>query len=461
MKLTNRMVLSGVLVSALLLAGCRAPSDKPTPTPTPPVEIITATPPTPTPEPSPTVEPISEQDVQAALKQSEDFLTRLSAGEYRAAYGELLTTAGQQKLADLVLGRLALANPHISYFELLGAEPAGNRVAVDVIWRESADKQGEVGAQEATILLARQADQFLVDDVELGAYSAAATPAPPPLPRAETLTSSAVVGAELRFRVTGFQADETILTWLELPDGQLLDATLSQTDAEGAFETTYSSEQTAGLESGRWIWWAQALRDSGRNTGITFEVAAVPTAVPADTPTTAPVVVVAPTTPPVRVTAAAPTPTNRPAPTATSAPIAVVPPTATPVPQPSGYPAPTLIWPEVFTSRDYNSALIVEFVPVAGALAADEWYQLTVIGSNGGQVYNGGSVYGKGDACDGFRPTACAKLIGNEQFLNGFFLNGIDGDGTWYVQVVRQTGPGTYVPISPPSESRTVKFNHR
>lgn len=460
MKLTKRMVLSGVLVSALLLAGCRTPSDKPTPTPTPPVEIVTETPPTLTPEPSPTGAPISEQDIQAALKQAEAFLAGLSTGEYRNVYGTLLTTNGQEKLADLVLGRLALANPHISYFELLGAEPLDGRVAANVIWRESSDEQGEVGTQQAKILLARQGDQFLVDEVELGEYLAAATPAPPPLPRAEALTSSATVGQEMRFRVTGFQADETILTWLELPDGNLLDATLSQTDANGAFETAYPGEQTATLQSGRWIWWAQALRDSSRNTGITFEVAAVPTVVPTDTPV--PTATAVPTTAPVRVTAV-PTPT-RPAaavPTATSAPVAVVPPTATPVPQPSGYPAPTLIWPEPETSRDYNSALIVEFVPVTGALAANEWYQLTVIGRNGGQVYNGGSVQGKGDACDGFRSTPCVKLIANERFLSGFFLTGMDGTGSWYIQVVRQTGPETYEPISPPSEVRTVKFNHR
>ncbi len=95
---------------------------------------------------------MTEADLDASLDVARDFLARLSAGEYRVVYGSLLTTGGQQRLADLVLGRLALSNPHISFFELLGSQPADGRIAVDVIWRETFEGQGELGTQEATVL---------------------------------------------------------------------------------------------------------------------------------------------------------------------------------------------------------------------------------------------------------------------------------------------------------------------
>ena len=80
------------------------------------------------------------------------------------------------------------------------------------------------------------------------------------------------------------------------------------------------------------------------------------------------------------------------------APVVVEP---TPVPKPSvGYGAPTLLWPELETSRNYGSALIVEFVPVAEQLAADEFYQLVLVArDSAGKIYNAGSVLSKGNAC--------------------------------------------------------------
>ena len=184
MNKIKQMVVPGVLVLALLLAGCQTPPDGPTPAPseTATVEATpTEAPPTPTlePPPLPTAEPVTEADLDASLDVARDFLARLSAGEYRVVYGSLLTTGGQQRLADLVLGRLALSNPHISFFELLGSQPADGRIAVDVVWRETFEGQGELGTQEATVFLARQGDQILVDDVVLGSFSPAATPVPP------------------------------------------------------------------------------------------------------------------------------------------------------------------------------------------------------------------------------------------------------------------------------------------
>ena len=128
------------LLALLLLAGCsRNPAGRPTPASATslPSETLTAvavsveTPasvspsatPTAAVTDTPTTQPFTEEDVTSALDVVQDFLGKLSSGEYRVAYGRLLTTGGQEKLAELVLGRLALNNPRISYFELLGAEP--------------------------------------------------------------------------------------------------------------------------------------------------------------------------------------------------------------------------------------------------------------------------------------------------------------------------------------------------
>lgn len=448
MKKIKLMVVPGVLVLALLLAGCQNPPSGPTPAPieTTTVEASpTEAPPTPTlaATPLPTTPPVTEADLDASLEVVRDALAKLSNGDYRIVYGSLLTTAAQQQLADLVLGRLALSNPHISFFELLGAQPADGRVAVDVVWRETFDGQGEVGAQEATFYLARQDDKLLVDDVQLGAYRPAATPVPPPLPKAETLTNPAVAGQELRFRASGFQAGETVLTWLELADGVLLQPTFGVTDEEGVLEVTFAGNQTLGQEAGRWIWWAQALRDSTRNTGITFEVQAAPTAT-APPPTATP----RPTQAPVQ-----------PAPTATT--VVAAEPTATSAPS-TAYGAPVLIWPEPVTSRDFGSALIVEFIPVADELAADELYELVLVSkSQQGTVFNAGSVRGRGDACTGVRNTPCVTLIANERFMSDFHPSGVEANGEWYVQVVKQTGADQYTPVSPPSETRTVILKPR
>lgn len=284
MKAIKRIVVPGVLVAALLLAGCQNPPAEPTPAATlpPTSETTTVQPapseaaPTATLEPAPTSEPVSEADIEASLATTRDFLARLSTGDYRAAYGALLTVAGQERLADLVLGRLALADPHISYFELLGAQPDEQRIAVDVLWRETFEGQGEVGSQEATVLLLRQDGRILIDDVILGSFTPAATPVPPPLPRAETLVSPAVAGQEMRFRASGFQVGETVLAWLELADGTLLEPLFGVSDSEGVVEVAYPGDETSNLPAGRWIWWAQALRDSARNTGITFDVQDAP-----------------------------------------------------------------------------------------------------------------------------------------------------------------------------------------
>jgi hypothetical protein len=452
MKLIKQTVVPGVLVLVLLLAGCQNPPNEPTPAPseTATVEASpTEAPPTPTlgPTPLPTAEPVTEADLDASLDVVRDFLARLATGEYRTAYGSLLTTGGQQRLADLVLGRLALSDPHISFFELLGSQPADDRIAVDVIWRETFEGQGELGTQEATVFLARQGDRILVDDVELGSYVPAATPVPPELPRAEALSNPAIAGQELRFQASGFQAGETVLVWLELADGTLLEPFFGTADSQGILDVAYDGAETSGQSAGRWIWWAQALRDSTRNTGITFEVQAGPTAAP-----TQPPVVVAPTQPPARPTAAP----------ATAAPPVAAPPASTPAPPSTAYGAPTLLWPEPITSREFGSALIVEFIPVADGLAADEFYELVLVARNlSGAVYNAGSVRGKGDTCDGIHSTACVKLIANEQFMRGFHPDGVDGNGEWYVQVVRQSSADQYTPVSPPSESRIVLLKPR
>jgi hypothetical protein len=234
-----------------------------------------------------------------------------------------------------------------------------------------------------------------------------------------------------------------------LADGTLLEPLFGTADSQGVLDVAYDGAETSGQPAGRWIWWAQALRDSARNTGITFEVQAGPTVTP-----TQPPVAVAPTQPPARPTAA---------PAATAPPVAAPPPTPTPEPPPStAYGAPTLLWPEPVTSRDFGSALIVEFVPVADVLAADEFYELVLVASTqAGTVYNAGSVRGKGDTCDAIYDTACVKLIANERFMDGFHIGGVEGRGEWYVQVVRQTGADQFTTVSPPSESRTVLLKPR
>ncbi len=453
MKKLKQTVWPMALVLAFLLAGCQTPPSGPTPAPTSDTPIETTTvataplqaSPTPTSGPTvtPTGEPVTEEDIDASLAVARDFVARLSTGDYRAVYGSLLTTEGQQRLADLVLGRLALANPHISYFELLGSQPAGQRIAVDVLWRETFEGQGDIGSQEATVYLARQGDQILVDDVVLGNFTPAATPAPPPLPRAEALTSPAVAGQEMRFRASGFQVGETVLAWLELADGTLLEPLFGTTDGEGAVEVAYTGDDTGNLPAGRWIWWAQALRDSARNTGITFDVQAAPTAAP--TPTSPPTPTRAPARP---TTAPAATPAP-PAPTATAAPS-------------TAYGPPTLIWPEPITERSFGSALIVEFVPVAAELAADEFYELILVGkTDQGTIFNQGAVLGKGDACQGVRNTPCLTLIAEERFMAPFHRDGSDSRGEWSVRVVRQTGAGQYTPVSPSSEVRVVTLKPR
>lgn len=395
---------------------------------------------------TPTTAPPSEEEVAAALDLVQDFLGRLADGGFREVYGSLLTTAGQQRLADLVLGRLALTDPHISYFEILGAVPIESRIAVDVVWQESYGEQGLVGTQPARILLARQAGEYLVDDVELSEYRPAATPPPPPLPRAEALTDPAVPGQDMRFRASGFESGETVLAWLELPDGSLTAPTFQSTDADGVFELAYAAATTQDLQPGRWIWWAQALRDSARNTGITFDVVAAPTPTVTPTPSPAPTRAPQPTATP--ATAAQPAPTAAPpAPAATE----------TSEPAPAGYGAPTLLWPELETSRNYRSALIVEFVPVAGDLAPDELYELNLVATDlQGNVYNGGSVRGRGNPCSGQYDQPCLSLTADERFMDPFHLEGVEGRGAWFVQVVRQTGDGEFTPVSPPSEQRIV-----
>ena len=349
MNHVKRIVGMGLL-ALLLLAGCsRNPAGRPTPASATslPSETLTAvavsveTPtlvspsatPTAAVTDTPTTQPFTEEDVTSALDVVRDFLGKLSSGEYRVAYGRLLTTGGQERLAELVLGRLALSNPRISYFELLGSEPAADHLAVDVAWRETVEGQGDLGTQQARVLVARQNGALLVDDIELGEFQPEATALPPSLPKAEALTSPAVAGQEMRFRATGFQSGETVLAWLELPGGRLLTPSFQTSDDQGVLETVYSADATGGLDAGQWIWWAQSLRDSTRNTGITFEVQAPPT--PAPTATRAP------------SATARPRPTQ---PGPTVAPVVVQP---TPAPKPSvGYGAPTLLWPELETSRE-------------------------------------------------------------------------------------------------------------
>ena len=455
----KRIVGMGLL-ALLLLAGCsRNPAGRPTPasaTSLPsetlaavvvPIELPASVSPSATSTAvvtvTPTTQPFTDEDVASALDVVQDFLGKLSSGEYRVAYGRLLTTGGQEKLAELVLGRLALSNPRMSYFELLGAEPSADRVAVDVVWRETIEGQGDLGTQLARVLVARQNGSLLVDDIELGEFQPEATPLPPALPKAEALTSPVVAGQEMRFRATGFQSGEMVLAWLELPGGRLLTPSFQTSDDQGVFETVYSAEATGGLEAGQWIWWAQSLRDSTRNTGITFEVQAPPTPAPTAT--------------------RAPSPTARPRPTQpgpTVAPV-VVEPTSAPKPS-AGYGAPTLLWPELETSRNYGSALIVEFVPVAEQLAADEFYQLVLVArDSAGKIYNAGSVLSKGNACSGQRSGPCVSMIADERFMDLFHPDGNDGRGEWSIQVVKQVGPDTYQAVSSPSETRIVILKTR
>lgn len=453
MRNGRKLFVLGLLATMLVLAvACnRQPEGEPSPVPATPTSVEATTEPVETPADTPTVAasdtptslPVTETDVDAALVLVRDFLGKLSTGEYREAYGTQLTTAGKERLSELILGRLALSNPHISYFELLGAEPLEDRISVEVLWRETYDGQGDVGDQQAQVLLARQDDGFLVDDIELGEFEPAATPIPPSLPRAEVLTDAPAVGQAISFRASGFQGGETILAWLELPDGSSLDPVFGVSDADGSFETTYDGPVMAGLEAGNWIWWVQALRDSSRNAGITFAVAegATATVAPTEPPTATPrPVVVQPTQPP----AAAPT----------------SPPTDTPAPS-TAYGAPILLWPELETTRNFKSALIVEFQPVAEELAADEFYQLNLTASVQGGIYNSGSIVGKGSACTGQYEVPCRQLIADQQFMNLFYPDGVQGRGEWFVQVVKETGPGQYTPVSPPSEVRVVKLNPR
>ena len=178
----KKMFVLGLLAALLVLAAAcnRQPEGEPSPVPATvaPIEATdepATTPadtPTLSPSDTPTTPPITEAEVDAALVTVRDFLGKLSTGAYREAYGSQLTTAGQEQLSELILGRLALSNPHISFFELLGAEPLGDRISVDVVWRETYDGQGDVGDQQAQVLLARQDDGFLVDDIELGDFRA-------------------------------------------------------------------------------------------------------------------------------------------------------------------------------------------------------------------------------------------------------------------------------------------------
>ena len=459
MNHVKRIVGVGLL-ALLLLAGCsRSPAGRPTPASatslpsetstavavsveTPALVSPSATPTTAVTD-TPTTQPFTEEDVTSALDVVRDFLGKLSSGEYRVAYGRLLTAGGQEKLAELVLGRLALNNPRISYFELLGAEPVADRVAVDVVWRETIEGQGDLGTQQARVLVARQNGALLVDDIKLDEFQPEATPLPPSLPKAEALTSPALAGQEMRFRATGFQSGETVLAWLELPGGRLLTPSFQTSDDQGVLETAYSADLTSGLDAGQWIWWAQSLRDSARNTGITFEVQAQPTPAPTAT--------------------RAPSPTARPRPTQpgpTVAPLVVQP---TPAPKPSvGYDAPTLLWPELETSRNYGSALIVEFVPVADQLAPDEFYELVLVTRDSvGKIHNAGSVLSKGNACNGQRSGPCVSMIADERFMDPFHPDGVDGRGEWNVQVVKQVGPDNYQAVSPPSETRIVILKSR
>lgn len=443
-----------LLLLLLLLAGCSQnpqgeitpapataeptsePAISPTdisPSPPPPTVVVSTA--------TPTDVPVTAADVEQGLRLVRDFLARVSTGEFRDAYGSLLTTAGQQRLADLVLGRLALQNPHISFFEVLGAQPVDGQIAVDVMWEETYEGQGLVGKQTAQVLLDRQDGVFLVDDVLLADFEPAATPPPPPLPRAEALINPAIPGEEMQFRASGFEGSETVLAWLELPDGSLTAPSFQSTDATGAFDLVYSAATTRNLQPGRWIWWAQALRDSTRNTGITFDVLPPPTATVTPTPL--------PTRPP------APRPTATPRPQAAA-------PTATPPPARANYPAPVLLWPEPKTSREWPGALVVEFVPVAEELAADEFYELVLVARDlVGNVYNAGSVRGKGDPCTTIYSQPCRTLSTDSNFMRLFYPSGVDGQGTWYVQVVRQTGPDQFTPMSPPSEQRSVTLKSR
>jgi hypothetical protein len=78
-----------------------------------------------------------------------------------------------------------------------------------------------------------------------------------------------------------------------------------------------------------------------------------------------------------------------------------------------------------------------------------------------GMVYTAGSVRGKGDTCDGVYDTPCVKLIAHERFMDLFYPEGNEGNGEWYVQVVRQSGADQFTAISPPSQSRIVVLKPR
>jgi len=101
-------------------------------------------------------------------------------------------------------------------------------------------------------------------------------------------------------------------------------------------------------------------------------------------------------------------------------------------------------------------------MPVAEQLAPDEFYQLVLVARDLiGKIYNAGSVLSKGDACSGQRNGPCVSITGNERFMELFHPDGVEGRGEWNVQVVRQVGPDTYEPASPPSETRIVILKPR
>ncbi|MCB0243797.1 MAG: hypothetical protein KDI12_10325, partial [Anaerolineae bacterium] len=117
----RKLLVLGLLAALLVLAAAcnRQPEGEPSPVPATvaPVEATDAPPPTPadtptlSPSDTPTSLPVTDADVDRALTVVRDFLGQLSTGAYREAYGSRLTTAGQERLSELILGRLALSNP--------------------------------------------------------------------------------------------------------------------------------------------------------------------------------------------------------------------------------------------------------------------------------------------------------------------------------------------------------------
>ena len=219
--------------------------------------------------------------------------------------------------------------------------------------------------------------------------------------------------------------------------------------ARALIEVAYDGVDTSGLAAGRWIWWAQALRDSTRNTGITFEVQAGPTA---DAHSAA--------------GRRSPYPAASPADGSAGSDYAA-----------RGCSAPHA--DDCAAQRRLRRAGLA--LARAGHLArlwlsADRgvragrrcsWrptssYELVLVASNQlGTVYNAGSVRGKGDTCDGVYSTAVCQADRQRAVHATFHPDGVEGRGEWYVQVVRQTGADQYTAVSPPSESRTVLLKPR